>query len=774
MSRVHVKPEVTGGGGGPIELDSHDPHTVTILTPLIVALRLSLATLGVLAVTLAFGGATALASPGLPDGRVYEMVSAQDQEGDVYAPSAVETAILNAGEGDNITRLPFQIAPDGDAAAYVGDPTVGGIGLEGDGLGDEFQATRKPEGGWTQVTLQPAGNEIAYYQAFSGDLSVGILQSGTYERPSMLPLSGEAPGEGYSVLYTHSGSESAYHPLFTTTPVETAEEFVAYNVPKNYLKATSVVAYAGGSAGLAEMLFEVHGALTANAVDSPGANNLYASASGRLSLINVLPNGKTEANATFGAPGDGKDPPDFSHVISADGSRVFWTDLNTGVVYLRENPTRPESPLGSHGECTVSTDACTVAVSPGAAQFWTASPDGQYVFYVEGEKLWRFNVEGELGHEREELAGEGAGVQGVLGTSEDGSYIYFVAKGVLGDGKENSDGAVAQPGEDNLYVVRPSEAPSFIATLSPEDNSEAIIPSATEAFGDWRAGLGHRTAEVTSDGGNIVFESNNQTVGGYSPEVNGKKLEEVYDYEAKSERLVCVSCERDDEAPPPNAESERGLGAFLPPSWSFTYLPQWISEDGDQVFFDSTEPLVPQDTNEKQDVYEWEREGSGSCPTGTSEGCVYLLSNGVNDSASWFVGASANGSDAFIVTRAQLTPEDGNEAYHLFDARVDGVQPVVPPACAGTGCQGVPAAPPVFATPASVTFEGVGDFPLQSPTKVVAKAKAKLLTRAQKLATALRACRVVRQKKKRVSCQARAREQYGVKHTRDKSAKGRG
>ena len=714
------------------------------------------------------------AASSLPDGRVYEMVSAQNQEGDIYVPSAIEPNILNAGEGDTITRLPFQIASDGEAAAYVGDPTVGGVGLEGDGLGDEFQATRESKGGWTQVTLQPAGNEIAYYQAFSSDLSVGILQSGTYERPSMLPLSNEAPGEGYSVLYIHNGSESDYHPLFTTTPVETAEEFVAYNVPMNYPKAVGVLAYAGGSAGLAEMLFEVHGALTANAVDSPGANNLYVSTDGRLSLVNVLPDGKTEANATFGAPGDKKNPPDFSHVISADGSRVFWTDLNTEVVYLRENPTRPESPLGPHGECAVSTDACTVAVSSGTAQFRTASADGQYAFYIEGEKLWRFNVEGEPGHEREELAGEGAGVQGVLGASEDGSYVYFVAKGVLDDGNENSDGAVAQSGEDNLYVVRPSGAPSFIATLSPEDDSKAIIPASGEAFGDWQPGLGHRTAEVTPNGGNAVFESNNQTVNGHSPEVNGKKLEEVYDYEAKSERLVCVSCERRDEAPLTNSESEAGLGAFLPPSWSFTYLPQWISEDGDQVFFDSAEPLVAQDTNEKQDVYEWEREGSGSCPAGTPEGCVYLLSNGVNDSASWFVGASANGSDAFVITRAQLTPEDGNEAYHLFDARVDGVQSVAPPACAGTGCQGVPAAPPVFATPASVTFEGVGDFPPQSPTKVVAKTKTKVLTRAQKLTDALQACRLVKQRRKRVSCQARVRKQYGVKHTGDKSAKGRG
>ncbi len=708
----------------------------------------------------------------LPDGRVYEMVSAQNQEGDVYVPSAIEPGILNDGEGDTFTRLPFQIASDGEAAAYVGDPTVGGSGSEGDLLGNQFQAMRKPGGGWTQVTLQLSGNETAYYQAFSSDLSVGVLQSGSYELPSILPLSKEAPGEGYSVLYTRSSSELGYRPLFTTTPVEDPQEFVTYNAPTNDQKASNVIAYAGGSTGLAEVLFEVHGALTANAEDEPGANNLYVSAGGRLSLINVLPNGGTEANATFGTQGSHTSPPDFSHVISTDGTRVFWTDSNTGVVYLRKNPTRPESPLGSRGECIISADACTVAVSLGAAQFWTASANGRYAFYTEDEKLWRFDVEGGTGGEHEELAGEGAGVQGVVGTSEDGSYVYFVAHGKLAD-NENSDKAVAELGRDNLYVVRQDGAPSFIATLSPGDDSEAVLPAAGYQFGDWQPGLGHRTAEVTPDGSSAVFESNNQTIDGHSPEVKGGKLEEVYDYEAENGHLVCVSCEQNGDVPLPNLESESGLGAFLPPSWSFTYLPQWISEDGNQVFFDSTEPLVAQDTNGVQDVYEWEREGSGSCPVSTPDGCVYLLSNGVNDSASWFVGASTSGNDAFIVTRAQLAPEDGNEAYNLFDARVGGVQAVVASSCAGTGCQGVPASPPVFATPASVTFEGVGDFPQESPTKVVAKTTTKVLTRALKLARALKACKVVKQKKRRVSCEAQATKRYGAKRVAKNSATGR-
>jgi hypothetical protein len=202
-----------------------------------------------------------------------------------------------------------------------------------------------------------------------------------------------------------------------------------------------------------------------------------------------------------------------------------------------------------------------------------------------------------------------------------------------------------------------------------------------------------------------------------------------------------------------------GVGAYLQPSWSGTYIPEWISADGTRVFFDTTVGLVPQDTNDNVDVYEWERDGSGSCDE--SPGCVYLLSGGVSPSASYFEGASSTGNDVFIATRAKLAQEDDNEMYDLYDVRADAVPPVSPPACTGTGCQGVPAAPPVFATPPSVTFSGVGNFP-PSSTVVKSTVKKKVLTRAQKLAQALRACEAKRGKQ-RAMCEKRARTRYGAK-----------
>jgi hypothetical protein len=245
---------------------------------------------------------------------------------------------------------------------------------------------------------------------------------------------------------------------------------------------------------------------------------------------------------------------------------------------------------------------------------------------------------------------------------------------------------------------------------------------------------------------------------------------EVFAFDAGANRLFCVSCSSSGEP------LHGGVAAFLPISWSDTYTMRWISADGSRVFFDSAVPLVPQDTNGHGDVYEWEREGASGCPVGTgvNGGCVYLLSGGTSDTESWLIGASGSGDDVFINTRAQLVPEDQNGAYDLYDARVDGVKPVSAPACTGTGCQGVPAPPPTFATPPSVTFSGVGNFPSPAPAVVKPKPKSKPLTRAQKLAKALEACRRDKQKQKRMLCEARAKKRYGVRRRFKRSrAKGR-
>jgi hypothetical protein len=733
-------------------------------------------------------GAVGTYAAGLPDHRVIEMVTpSSNHNADVYVPFALSIGYFNAGLEGTHTELPFQVATDGEAVAYVGAATVGGTGVVGSGNGNEYIARREPQGGWAQSVLQPYGATAAFYQAFSSDLSVGLLDAGSGEASTLSP---GAPGGGYAVLYSHStveGSDGGYAPFFTTTPPESPREFITDDVPATFdLVGRKQVVFAGGSAGFGELLFEVHGALTPGAVVAPEANNLYVSDNGAVSLVNVLPNGSSEPNVTFGGPSlsgrNEEDPPDFQNVISADGSKIFWTDLNTAMT--------AEDPAGTSRlfvrEDPVSADARTVQIDEshgpgpsGGGRFWAATPDGSLVFFTDESRLTSDSTAGPQAPDLYEYEvasgtlrdltvdqnnGESAAVGGVVAISEDGSYLYFVAQGVLAS-NENSAGikAVNQTasGEENLYLLQAGDAPRFIATLSKRDNTETVHPHGG-SFGDWQPGLGHRTAEATPDGHDLVFESDNQSIDGYSPEVRGHKLEEVYRYDADDGILTCVSCSPAHQPPPFNLETEEPafLGAFLPPSWSLTYMPRWISSDGSEVFFDSAEPLVSGDTNESQDVYEWEQQGSGECTR--EAGCVSLLSGGVNQAFSFLVGASANGSDVFEISRAQLTPEDGSEAYNLFDVRVNGRQPSVPPICTGSGCQGVPAPAPIFATPASVTFQGVGDFAPVSPAPVngAGQIKAKALTHAQRLAKALRVCRK-EPKRRRVVCERKAHRTYG-------------
>lgn len=648
---------------------------------------------------------------GLPDGRAFERVTPVDNENaDVYVPQVFGISFLSLAEGIE-TTLPFRAAADGDAVAYVGDSTSGGTGLEGSGNGNDYLSTRSSSGGWTQVNVQPPGYYTATYQAFSNDLSLGFVgaQSGAPGQQGFeegLPaLSPQAPGEGYQVLYARESSDGNYQPLITkaATLHRPASEFGAGGIGASpALASQQAPLYAGSSANLQESLFEANDALTAGAPSgSSEEDDIYVSQNGQLSLVNVLPDGSSQVNAIFG--GQALEDAvlhrgDFSNVISADGSRVFWTQLEASyepggdiererpkALYVRENPT--------------SSDARTVQVDAavgGGGDFWTATPDGSKVLFTKGE-LYEYNLES---GETTDLT-PGIEVSGVIGMSENGEYIYYVD-------------------ENHNLEMWHDGALSHIATLSPEDGNRAgPFKGKGASIGDWQNGFSARTAEVTPDGSGVVFMSNQSlNVVGYPDGYPNDGMYEVYVYEAEGGKLFCVSCSPSGEPPQQNMETELGANptaAFLPISWRATYQPRWISADGSKVFFDSVEPLVAQDTNGKQDVYEWERDGSGSCHE--VAGCVYLLSGGTNGHASWLLDASESGNDVFIISRAELVPGDPYDSLDVYDARVGGVAPPTPPECSGTGCQGVPAAPPIFATPASVTFNGVGNFP-PAPTVV--------------------------------------------------------
>jgi hypothetical protein len=213
------------------------------------------------------------------------------------------------------------------------------------------------------------------------------------------------------------------------------------------------------------------------------------------------------------------------------------------------------------------------------------------------------------------------------------------------------------------------------------------------------------------------------------------------------------------------------------------------------LFFDSPDDLVPHATNGVEDVYEYEPEGvpagEHACSSASGDGddvykpghafvvgglgreegagCVGLISSGISGQESAFFDASENGDDVFFITEAKLVQADSGNSYAVYDAHVCGAEgvpcvaePVSPPPCdSGDSCKAAPSPQPeIFGPAPSATFNGAGN-PAPEPVAPVVKTKAKPLTRAQKLARAIKTCKRGKSKKQRAVCEKKARRTYG-------------
>jgi hypothetical protein len=384
----------------------------------------------------------------------------------------------------------------------------------------------------------------------------------------------------------------------------------------------------------------------------------------------------------------------------------------------------------------------------------------------------------------------------LAGSSEDGSYVYFSASNV-------AEG----PGE-NLVVVHDNgvewEAPKLIA-IADRDN--------VGSYGR----LGSQLAVRVSPDGRYVAFMSAANVTGYDNQdaVSGEPDEEVYLYDATTGRVRCVSCDPSG-ARPTGIQDQGGVstrllvdqpGAFIAngdSSWlagsipvenvhegSLFYRSRVLSDEG-RLFFNSPVALVPGDVNGLEDVYEFEPVGVGGCRTGlhtplavfseAEGGCVGLISSGTSSEESAFADASASGGDVFFVTSQGLVPEDVDGAFDMYDAHeCTPGSPCIEPASSTAGascataeaCHGGSSSPAVFGTPGSASFSGAGNLaPTPPPVTVAPKAKAKVLTRAQKLARALKACGR-KPKRQRAVCKARARRAFGARTSRAAEATAR-
>ncbi len=153
------------------------------------------------------------------------------------------------------------------------------------------------------------------------------------------------------------------------------------------------------------------------------------------------------------------------------------------------------------------------------------------------------------------------------------------------------------------------------------------------------------------------------------------------------------------------------------------------------------------------------RTSESECFSACLGDCVSLISLG--RSALWigYLDASASGGDVFFARyEKRLVPQDGDSELDFYDARVDGgfPAPASSAVCEGEACQGAPAAAAIFGAPASATFSGAGNL----APRVLVPSKPVVLTRAERLARALKVCRKDKKHSKRRACERQARKRF--------------
>jgi hypothetical protein len=240
-----------------------------------------------------------------------------------------------------------------------------------------------------------------------------------------------------------------------------------------------------------------------------------------------------------------------------------------------------------------------------------------------------------------------------------------------------------------------TDTTTFIAPVSDTDADPGAIngPSLVNAA-DFS-----RPAVPTPDGSVLVFTSNADLTGD-----NNSGFEEVYRYVSSTNSLTCVSCV-DGVEHRGNADLGGTVGgSYRPPGQSTA-----ITSDGSKVFFDTPDALAPGDVNaataptvtRSTDVYEW------------SNGTVSLISSGHGTRASGLSGVTPDGSDVLFQTSDSLVPQDTDGgAVDVYDARVGGGFPAPAgptPPCEDSGCHGGGTPTPFFPTPSSQSFSGPGN-----------------------------------------------------------------
>jgi hypothetical protein len=675
----------------------------------------------------------------LIDGRAWEMVTPPDKHGVSIEAISLEGGLIQAAEGGGglayFAKGPITEAPEGNRS--IAD--------------SQDLATRSSTGWSTQEIATPhehttglEGGYLSEYQMFSSDLSRAVV-----EPEGTTPLPPLPPGAERSVYLrnddqcastaTEAIPPTCYRALVTGGEHGDVPPGTEFGGAEAIEPGSGSIVRGGGSTAvevvsatpdLSRVLLTSPEDLSEPTFTTGGSKSLYEwregeDGAGKLTLVSVLPNGKPAAEEGRVSNAGHQDKV-VSGAVSRDGERVFFetvTGSGEANLYVRDL---------ARGE--------TIKIGPPFMSFEDASPDGSHVFFSGYECEVRVNAMSKLECQLHRAAGVGGMV---LGSSEDGSWVYA------------DDGGSIYVRHDGVTRLVAAGAGQLVGT------GEAAPPTDL-AEAPWR---------VSGNGEWLVFMSSAPLTGYDNRDaISGVRDQEVFEYDARTGHLGCISCDPSGDRPRGQFDSGEFPGLLVDrhaiwrgqwlagsvPGWTAVdsthalYQSRYLNDEG-RVFFDSPVGLVPADGNGAQDVYEFEPEGVGGC-TGSSAsagsvvfeeqvsglgagGCVGLISSGTSGEESAFLDASATGGDVFFMTAAKLAPQDTDTAFDIYDAHECTAQspcvtvPVVqsPPCTTADSCRAAPAPQPeVFGPPASATFNGPGNPvpPVPFPAKPAVKKKA--------------------------------------------------
>jgi hypothetical protein len=581
----------------------------------------------------------------------------------------------------------WQAAENGERVAYAiegGEPGASGGG-EVMNLGGRDASLGWRNSQLTPPSIVPAsetdvqGANPGFVRWSSPDMSCGFTES----RQPLTPAVSEFEVEHDAMnLFRHDYVTGAYTDL-TTLHLNEPNEGVArgYRI-------------GGASADCGRVVFETRNRLLAS-VPAGESEHLYewedaGGPGGTLRSADVLPDESIPAgDAVFG-----DSISSINAVSRPDAARVFFSA--NGALFVRKN----------HA-VTVKYSESKTATPTNAPTYGKASGDGSHVFFTanygiaaNGKSggsgtccdLYDYDVENgsltDLTPDANPADKQGAAVSGVLGTSDDGSYVYFAAKGQLipGEGRtftQNSAGAEF----NNVYLAHEGTL-SFVGMISEYGGVEEDIFGIEGSY---------YTSRVTPDGRYLLFISKLNLTN-----YDSEGVRELYRYSAPEAAVECVSC-RSDELPPHGAGA-RMIPATIP--GIDNYHARMISDDGSRVFFNSEDVLTPGSLEKtglfQRNVYEWHN------------GTVHLLA-----APGEIVDISSDGRDAFVATPQALVPQDQDSQPDLYDLRIDGGFPYAPSEpcdpLAENSCQGTPPLPPPpTPDPASARATGPGNPPVSA------------------------------------------------------------